>query len=151
MEDTHCHMPSKTGFPAGSPFTKHIAPNKGYTFITLGKDKEGRAVREQAHVLITAARYGVPDSLFVKDLNHRDVHQALHQPKCPHVGGGCNNPLHMRWGLPKENKLDQSSRHTRIIGIRVAKLKEPSPSKGLAIGSRVTRSQAKAKSRLVTL
>lgn len=93
-------MPSKHGFPVGSPFAKLKGNNMWYTTITLGKDKEGTVVRELAHVLITAARYGVPNTLFKEGLRRSQVHQALHLPKCPHGHGGCNNPLHLRWGLP---------------------------------------------------
>ena len=149
MEDTHCHMPSRQGFPVGSPYARLVGDNKWYTTIKLGKDKDGKEVREKAHVLITAARFGVPNTLFQKGLDKSEVHQALHLANCPHHHGGCNNPMHLRWGLPKENKLDQSFR--RIIGVQVGKPKVASPPKGFVVGSRVTRSQAKAKSKLVTL
>ena len=155
LHDIHCHMPSKHGFPSGSPFAKVVAENKWYTTIKLGKDENNEVVREKAHVLVTAARFGVPTTLYDKSLPKKDVHQALHLPKCPHRKGGCNNPLHMRWDFPKANKVDQSLRKARSGGIRVGRPRVgrprvPSPPiggeepMGVVVGKRVTRSRAKA-------
>ena len=59
-------MPASTKFPKGSPFTKHETVTETYktwcTWVRLGKDEDGNVVREYAHVLITAARFGVPNS-----------------------------------------------------------------------------------------
>lgn len=143
LEDKHCHMPSKHAFPFGSPFAKLQASKKWYTNITLGKDKHGKVVREKAHVLITAAMHGVPNTLFDDEVSKSKTHQALHLPKCPHVHGGCNNPLHMRWGLPRENKLDQALRRARKPRFSVGLARKPSPCKGIQVGKRVTRAQAK--------
>ena len=153
--DMHCHMPSKQGFPVGSPFAKVVAEKTWYTTIKLGKDEKNKVVREKAHVLITAARFGVPATLFDETLAKKDVHQALHLPKCPHRKGGCNNPLHMRWDFPKANKVDQSLRKLRSVGIRVGRPKMGRPQVpcppsevdvpiGIAVGKRVTRSRARS-------
>ena len=144
-------MPSRTSFPAGAPFAKHVGEKWWYTTIRLGRDSQGRLVRELAHRLIAAARYGVPDTLFQVGLSKSQVHQALHLPKDPHNQGGCNNPLHMRWGLPALNKLDQSMRRARpsTSGIKVGRPKKAlvvAPTQGrISVSRRVTRSQARAK------
>lgn len=147
IDDLECHMPSKTSFPAGIPFAKHVGEKWWYTTIRLGRDSQGRLVKEKAHRLIAAARYGVPDTLFQVGLSKSQVHQALHLPKDPHHKGGCNNPLHMRWGLPAENRLDQSLRRARTCRDRVGRPKaevDVAPTKGSPVTRRVTRSQARA-------
>lgn len=140
-------MPSRTSFPAGTPFAKHVGEKWWYTTIRLGKDSQGRMVKEKAHRLMAAARYGVPHTLFQVGLSKSQVHQALHLPKDPHNQGGCNNPLHMRWGLPAENRLDQSLRWAKPSGIKVGRPKKAlvaAPTQGIPVSRRVARSQARA-------
>ncbi len=59
-EEVLWFMPACTSFLKGSPLTKHERVTDTYktwyTWVRLGKDKDGDVVREHAHVLIAAAR-----------------------------------------------------------------------------------------------
>ena len=102
LHDTTSHMPACRNFPRGSPFTKHetvsATSKTWYTWVRLGKNKHGKVVREYAHVLIAAARFGVPNTWLDPNIKYKDKHLACHCPTCPGGRGGCCNPLHIRWG-----------------------------------------------------
>ena len=115
--DRYCHMPAKTRFAPGSALHKDEGPVTWYTWVVLGRDSAGKMVKCRAHQLIAAAKCGVPDSLFPKNSRGRpsmlpksQQHQALHHPSCPGCKGGCNNPLHIRWGTPEENRKDREQK-----------------------------------------
>lgn len=110
IDDTLCHMPSHTSFPSGSPFFRSCTHGKWYTRVRLGKDKVGKEVIVSAHVLIAAARFGVPDKLLSKRLSKAKRPLSLHYACCPGYRGGCNNPLHLHFGSYSENRLDQEDR-----------------------------------------
>ena len=148
LEDKLCHMPAKEAFEDGI-CSKHTGNRYWYTKVRLGRTKEGKIVKVCAHVLIAAARYGVPDCHFDKDIPRHKRLQALHLFDCPDKKGGCNNPLHMRWGTCKENALDRflHSLHLRKQRAKRKKsLKEPTRHV-LAVheSTRVPRSQARAR------
>lgn len=97
----------------GTPFNKFSYKNKWYTNVTLGRDSGNHVVTMHAHVLICAATHGVPNTVLHPPTGKKaksKIHQALHLPPCPSVHGGCNNPLHLRWGLPVDNLHDQGFR-----------------------------------------
>ncbi|DBA77230.1 TPA: hypothetical protein ACH3X2_008496 [Trebouxia sp. C0005] len=109
--DTECHMSASTGFTADKPFAKDVRPGTSwYTSVTLGHDSDGSVVKVRAHVLIAAARFGVPNSL---GLPAPQKQQPLHLPWCHHDNGGCLNPLHIRWGNPGENNTDHRPKQER--------------------------------------
>ena len=148
LTDSKCHMPACKSFSPTDTFTPLHGPTYWYTWVTLGRDKHGEVVRETAHRLIAAARFGVPHSLFDKSLPRSRVHQALHLPVCPALPGGCCNPLHLRWAYPKHNVKDQSIMRLHKQGPKVARVLlvgKPKPSVMLApcvpVARRVTRSQ----------
>ena len=157
LNDTTSHMPACRDFPRGSPFTKHevVSPSKKtwYTWVRLGKDKDGGVVREHAHVLIAVARFGVPNIWLDPKTKHKDKHIACHCPTCPCGRGGCCNPLHIRWGTQAANMHDQGlKRALRGKGVhvgRAVKLAPPlmkAPTSSVAttiVPMRVTRSKAK--------
>ncbi len=154
LEDQTCHMPACGKFPKGSPFTKHetdTETNKTwYTWVRLGKDEDGNVVREHAHVLIAAARFGVPSSWLQQEpqVERKDKLIACHCPCCPGVKGGCCNPLHIRWGTYAQNRHDQAlKKEHKAKGVHVGRMREASPIKspsvGVAFPMRVTRSQAR--------
>ena len=115
MQDSHCHMPSHESFHQDLPFNKSQFTTSWYTQVKLGRDKTGAIIKERAHVIIAAARFGVPNSKFRKTLPFGKVHQALHCACCPHDHGGCNNPLHIRWGKIAENLQDQLDKQTSML------------------------------------
>lgn len=157
MHDTSSYMPACRNFPRGSPFTKHetvsATSKTWYTWVRLGKDKDGRVVREHAHVLIAAARFGVPNTWLDPNTAFKDKHIARHCPTCPGGRGGCCNPLHIRWGTQAANKLDQGlKRAVKGKGVHVGRAVKLAPplmratTLGVAatvMPMRVTRSKAK--------
>ena len=151
LEDQTSHMPACTSFLKGSPFTKHERVTDTYktwyTWVRLGKDKDGDVVREHAHVLIAAARFGVPDSWLQQEpkVEKKDKLIACHCPCCPGVKGGCCNPLHIRWGTHAQNKHDQCmKKKLKVQGVHVGRVTSPCkpPSVVVVLPMRVTRSQA---------
>ena len=106
--DLLCHMPAKQDFPPGTYLHRCKGLNTWYTWLVLGRDSSGDIVKCRVHVLIAAARHGVPDEPSL---------QALHLPSCPNTRGGCNNPLHLHWGTMSENRLDrEKKRHAKHEG-----------------------------------
>ena len=100
-------MPTRVSHPAGSPL--HYKKQQGYTRVCLGhrlqrqkKSKEKATwcripVYVDAHVLVAAARWGMPKELLEGDWNW-DNPQALHQPCCHKSQAGyCLNPVHVKW------------------------------------------------------
>ena len=152
MHDTTSHMPSKQAFPKGIPCSKHTGDSFWYTKVRLGKTKDGEVVKVCAHVLIATARYGVPDSHFDKDVPRSEVHEALHESGCSRCNGGCNNPLHIRWGFSRDNHEDrqikkQSKKGPKAQRLQAARhgVQHASPTApAQPATTRVTRSQARA-------
>ena len=138
-------------------FTKHEVVSESkktwYTWVRLGKDKHGGVVKEYAHVLIAAARFGVPNTWLDPKTKHKDKHIACHCPTCPCGRGGCCNPLHIRWGTQAANRHDQGlKRALKGKGMHVARAVKLAPplmratTLGVAnvvVPMRVTRSKAK--------
>ena len=129
---THCHMPSCSGFlktyPDGNcPYylmhDEHA--KKFYTMVNLGKDKHGKVVWERAHAILAAARWGIPDAVFDITLDDSQTPQALHTPCCPQCQGGCLNPLHIHWGLQKQNRKDQQTKKGRQNRGKLARNRTP--------------------------
>ena len=158
VHDMVCHMPARQVFPKGSPFTNDSMSNDKrkscYTWVELGKDRDGKVVRQRAHVLIAAARYGVPDMLLGDCYAvNRKLTVVCHLPSCPKSKGGCCNPLHLTWGTAAQNKLDQGTlARNRLKGVQLASRKRlklaldqhaASSSVVQPITRRVTRAQAK--------
>ena len=107
-------MPTKVSHPAGSPL--HYRKLQGYTRVCLGhrfeqKSRPARGYQRvpvyiDAHVLVAAARWGMPKEMEV-DWNW-DNPQALHKPCCQkRQAGYCLNPLHIQWARPGVNRQDQ--------------------------------------------
>ena len=123
---TACHMPgsegfSKHDFPEGNnPYLILHDEQKHtwYTRVNLGRDTNNQIVWESAHVILAAARWGVPipqPAIGMKTRSHtpaKTLH-ALHGPCCPGSKGGCLNPLHMVWGTAKQNRKDQETKRAR--------------------------------------
>ena len=129
IDDTTSHMPACRNFPRGSPFTKHESMSDTsktwYTWVRLGKDKHGRVVWEHAHVLLAAARFGVPNTRLDPNIKYKDKHLAHHCPTCPCGRGGCCNPLHITWGSQQAwSRLEEGSQEK---GVQVGRAVKSAP------------------------
>ena len=123
IQDTSSHMPASEGFshrfsngmsPYHADHDSHKDHKTWYTWVFLGWTADGDLVQERFHVILAAARFGIPTSVLKAwKLRHSKPDMCLHLPSCPGNKGGCNNPLHLRWGNAAANRQDQVTRRSR--------------------------------------
>ena len=154
VHDSTCHMAAKGRFPLGSPFQRSCSlqcRGSWYTWVFLGKSGKGVRVKLRAHVIIAAARFGVPDSMFDSECQLKELAQACHTPSRPMQKGGCCNPLHIRWDTPRSNFLDHGLKmKSKLKGVHTMNMNRARKHEAAAgsqavssVSRRVTRSQAK--------